>query len=284
MSYFNLESYATSQRAEQLQSARMDAEYAELVSRANNSGMSPGAGGQISWGGGGSGSSGSGGSRTVSGSVDTSQATYDPWSKYRGAAGDKLASNEFGANDPSNFYRDKLQAMSSGEFSPDDPSYAWRFQQGQQATERSLASKGLLNSGNAAIELQQYGQGAASQEYGAQFTRMLQGLTGVSQQYDTQQQRLMSMAGINLDPSTGAKLNISQQDANTNARQADNAFQVGMANARNSGGRSGGTSQLESYQMNQNTAQEQALSSSLFFGRAGGVSSPSTMWGTGSIY
>jgi hypothetical protein len=180
-------------------------------------------------------SGGSSGSRSSGSVSNTNQAAYDPWSKYRGAAGDELAKGKFGQeNDPSTFYKDKLQQMSSGEFNSNDPSYKWRFQQGQQAVERSLAAKGFLGSGNAAIELQQYGQGAASQEYGAQFDRMLKGLAGVSQQYDSQQQRLMAMAGINLDPTSSAKLDLQQQGIN-------NDYDVGMAKAASgAGGGSGG--------------------------------------------
>lgn len=124
------------------------------------------------------------------------QRAVDPWSYYRGGAADLLAQNTDPRNDPSNIYRSKLQQMMTGEFSPDDPSYQWRFDQGQQTTERSLAARGLLNSGNAAIELQEYGQGAASQEYGAQFARTLQALTGVEDQYSSQMSRLMELAGI----------------------------------------------------------------------------------------
>lgn len=122
------------------------------------------------------------------------QRQFDPWGYYRGSAADALATQA--TSDPSNIYRSKLEGMISGEFNPDDPSYAFRFQQGQQASERSLAARGLLNSGNAAIELQQYGQGMASQEYQAQFDRLLQGMLGVEKQYDTQQQRLMDLAGV----------------------------------------------------------------------------------------
>jgi hypothetical protein len=206
--------------------------------------------------------SGAGGSGGVSAG---NQASFDPWSKHREAAGAKLASGGFGVdNDPSNFYRSKLQAMSQGEFNPDDPSYEWRFQQGQQAAERSLAAKGLLNSGNAAIELQNYGQQAASQEYGAQFDRMLKGLAGVSSQYDQQQQRLMQMAGVNLDPTAGAKLNIMQQDADTNRFVAESS--------RINGGSVDNTGMMNSYIMQQNNRGQDALSSELFFGRPGGVS------------
>lgn len=119
----------------------------------------------------------------------------DPFSYYRGSFADRLA-NEGMQSSPSNFYQQKLQAMSSGEFSPDDPSYQFRFNQGLQANERSLAARGLLNSGNAGIELQEYGQQAASQEYGAQFQRMLQAMQGTEGVYDQQQQRLMELAGV----------------------------------------------------------------------------------------
>lgn len=132
----------------------------------------------------------------------------DPWGFYRESFSNKLAENE--TVDPSNIYRDKLAKMSTGEFGIDDPSYRWRFEQGQQALERSQAAKGLLGSGNAAVELQEYGQGAASQEYGAQFDRMLQALSGVSQQYNTQQTRLMELAGVNLDPLGSRKVGVQE--------------------------------------------------------------------------
>jgi hypothetical protein len=57
--------------------------------------------------------------------------TADPWSAYRTSAADELAKQA--TNDPSNIYRDKLQAMASGQFGIDDPSYKFRFDQGQQA-------------------------------------------------------------------------------------------------------------------------------------------------------
>jgi hypothetical protein len=182
---------------------------------------------------------GSGGGSSM-GVTNTSQTAYDPWSKYRGLAGDKLSQDMDSANDPSNFYRERLQQMSEpgAEFQTSDPSYNFRFKQGLQANARSLGARGLLNSGNAAAELQEYGQQSASQEYGAQFNRMLQGLEGVSNQYNQQQTRLMAMAGINLDPTSGARLGIAQQEANTAAQSVDNNYQLGMASnaSRNSGG------------------------------------------------
>ena len=52
-----------------------------------------------------------------------------------------------------------------------DPSYQWRMQQGQQALEASAAAKGGYFSGQTGIDLTNYGQNAASQEYQNQFNR-----------------------------------------------------------------------------------------------------------------
>lgn len=65
----------------------------------------------------------------------------------------------------------------------DTNAYKFRFNQGQQALERSAAAKGMLNSGNTLAELANYGQGAASQEYGNEFGR-LAGMTGERNQYN----------------------------------------------------------------------------------------------------
>lgn len=224
--------------AEANRKAAEDREYIERLRRKQlgGSGHVPGGGG----GGGGGFSRGSGGGGSASGAgggsytmpsvkVSTSpsvgggpnlqsgaeQVRYDPWSEHRGEASDLLA-GKMGTGSPSDLYADKLSQMTLGQFSPDDPSYQWRFQQGQQAAERSLASRGLLNSGNAAIELQQYGQGAASQEYQAQFARMVQGLTASEGVYDTQMQRLMKMAGVDVDPTAGGLLNVQQGQLGVN--------------------------------------------------------------------
>ena len=245
-------------------------------------------------GGGGYGSSGVGNFGGGGGPAAAQMQQYtnqqiDPFAAHRADAGNQLAANGFGTtNDPSNFYANKLQQMSTGQFSPDDPSYQWRFQQGQQAVERSQAASGLLNSGNAAIELQKYGQGAASQEYGAEFSRLLSGLQGVGANYDAQQNRLMKMAGVGTDPGESAKLNLennrnandfnlglykSNQDNSLGRYQAD--LQAQTARMRNTGGGGGGGS----IDQTNNSRYQDALSSSLFFNRPGGVSDNS-----GSLY
>ena len=55
--------------------------------------------------------------------------------------------------------------------------YKFRVAQGQEALQRSLGAKGLLNSGNRLMELTKYGQDMGSQEYENQFGR-LGGLVG----------------------------------------------------------------------------------------------------------
>jgi hypothetical protein len=216
-----------------------------------------------------------------SSSSKATQAAYDPWSKFRAQMGAQLA-GQTAANDPSNFYADKMKAMATdgASFTPNDPSFKFRQQQGQQVVERSLAAKGLLNSGNAAIELQEYGQQSASQEFGAQFQRMLQGFQSTSANYDASQRRLMEMAGVNLDPTAGAKLDLQQQ-------QIDNDYALGLQKNQNqatanslqsmsSGGSSAPRVNLaESYAVANNEAAQWAMQSELFFGRPGGVADSS---------
>lgn len=72
-----------------------------------------------------------------------------------------------------------------GGFMTSDPSYNWRFGQGLEAVNRTAAAKGMLGSGNRLYELMNYGQGAASQEFGAEFNR-LASLAGTSQTMGSQ--------------------------------------------------------------------------------------------------
>ncbi|WP_460996347.1 hypothetical protein, partial [Staphylococcus aureus] len=50
--------------------------------------------------------------------------------------------------------------------------YKFRVGQGQEALQRSLGAKGMLNSGNRLMELTKYGQDMGSQEYDAQAGRL----------------------------------------------------------------------------------------------------------------
>lgn len=80
-------------------------------------------------------------------------------------------------------YDQRLQQMMLGSFTPDDPSYQWRLNQGTENLSRSLAAKGMLSSGNMAVELLSFGQGMASQEYSTQFNRLLQASANATNQY-----------------------------------------------------------------------------------------------------
>lgn len=132
--------------------------------------------------------------------------------------------------DPSNGYADQLKTLMTGQFSPNDPSYAWRFQQGQQAVERSAAAKGLLQSGNAAIELQQYGQGMASQEYGAQFNRTLSAMGASESAFQASYNRLAELAGMTTGMQANSQ-NTNYNYSNLAERAQNNQQQIGLGYA-----------------------------------------------------
>ena len=69
-------------------------------------------------------------------------------------------------------FQNALNMQSGGfEYSPNDPSYNWRFNEGVRAIDRSAAARGALNSGGTLKALANYGQGLASTEFGADFDR-----------------------------------------------------------------------------------------------------------------
>lgn len=76
-------------------------------------------------------------------------------------------------------YQNQLKNIMSGDFTANDPSYKFRFDQGQQALERSAAAKGQIGSGNVLQALQKYGQDMASQEFQNQYNRLVP-LTGAT--------------------------------------------------------------------------------------------------------
>jgi hypothetical protein len=55
-----------------------------------------------------------------------------------------------------------------------DPSYLWRLKEGQNALERSASARGTLRTSGTLKDIIDYGQQAASQEYGNMFDRALQ--------------------------------------------------------------------------------------------------------------
>jgi|APGre2960657404_1045060.scaffolds.fasta_scaffold04629_4 hypothetical protein len=80
---------------------------------------------------------------------------------------------------------DLVRGFTMGDYEA-DPGYAFRFEQGQKALERSAAARGGLISGNTGGALQKYGQGMASQEYSNAYNRFR----------DTQGLRRNALAGV----------------------------------------------------------------------------------------
>jgi len=110
-----------------------------------------------------------------------------------------------------------------------DPGYAFRQQQGQEATNRMANTAGGLIGGNALQGLQNYSQGLASQEYGNAFNRFQSQRIGI---YNT----LAGIAGIGqnaYNTSANAGAQAAGQVGNTiqNLGAAQASGTVGAANA-----------------------------------------------------
>lgn len=94
---------------------------------------------------------------------------------YEAAGGAALSSIQNYANDPNNFkaegYGGPTQFDPSSVNVMNDPGYAFRMQQGQQALDNSAAQKGALHSGAQQKALLEYGQNLGSQEYANAYKR-----------------------------------------------------------------------------------------------------------------
>lgn len=102
----------------------------------------------------------------------TQQASKDYSAELR-----KIAAEMIAAADPFRGQRAQYQKQLSDLYKDpssitESASYKFRLQQGQQSLERSMAAKGLLGSGNLALELQRYGQEMASTEFDKEVARL----------------------------------------------------------------------------------------------------------------
>jgi hypothetical protein len=123
-----------------------------------------------------------------------------------------------------------ISAMENPDFQRDftmndfqqDPGYAFRMQQGQQALERSKAAKGLLGSGGTLKALTDYGQNMGAQEYQSAYNRF-------NSDRDRRFGRLSTISGMgqNAANATGA---AAQNYANQYGQNA-----VGIGDARAGG-------------------------------------------------
>jgi hypothetical protein len=114
-----------------------------------------------------------------------------------------------------------------------DPGYAFRLKEGQQALDRSAAARGGLISGGALKAAQRYGQEMGSQEYTNAFNR-----------YQLERQArlnpLQSLAGVgqttaNTLGTSGQQMASNVGEAQQNAAAARASGYVGQANALTSG-------------------------------------------------
>lgn len=101
-----------------------------------------------------------------------------------------------------------------------DPSYAFRQQEGQRALEASQAARGGLMSGPAAMAAMRYNSDLASQEYGNAYNRF-------NNERATRFNRLNTLAGFGQNAVNALVGNSS----NYGNQQAQNAYNVGNINA-----------------------------------------------------
>lgn len=121
-----------------------------------------------------------------------------------------------------------------------DPSYQWRLQQGQRALQSSAAARGTLMTGQGLADINNYAQGAASQEYQSAYDRFMNN-------QNTLFNRLQTMAGSSQNAAGGLGALGSQvasgmagtlqsgtaaaNDLRTSGAAAQAAGYVGTANA-----------------------------------------------------
>jgi len=151
-----------------------------------------------------------------------------------GIGGTSTGSNSTGVSDAEGRLR---QLLDDPESIKQTGSYRFRVGQGQEALQRSMGAKGLLNSGNRLTELTKYGQDMGSQEYENQFGR-LSSLLGT---YKTSEDRRFgSLAGaFNNGPDTTAMWNAYTAPRTSDVgggyglstAQATGNAQIGAANA-----------------------------------------------------
>jgi len=117
--------------------------------------------------------------------------------------------------------------------------YKFRVGQGQEALQRSLGAKGLLNSGNRLMELTKYGQDMGSQEYDAQAGRLGSLLGNYSQSWIGDKNANTGLFNAQANAWNNAQANADR----TRLGYADIAAQNSRAAlAANSGGRTSSSS------------------------------------------
>jgi hypothetical protein len=102
------------------------------------------------------------------------QRMTDPayWAQAFGASGGGSVGKPV-YQDTAGAYRKRLNSlMDNPDSIANTGAYKFAFNQGNEAINRNLAARGLLKSGNRLTELTKFGQGLASQQYGAEMDRL----------------------------------------------------------------------------------------------------------------
>lgn len=117
---------------------------------------------------------------------ENQQRMTDPayWAKAFGMSG-----GAGGASATANPYQQRLNALLDNPDSIANTGvYKFAFEQGNEAVNRNLAAKGMLKSGNRLAELTKFGQGLASQQYGAEADRLAK-LYGIGEQANVEREK-----------------------------------------------------------------------------------------------
>lgn len=95
-----------------------------------------------------------------------------------------------------NPYQQRLNALLDNPDSiANTGAYKFALGQGLEGVNRSMAAKGMLRSGNRLTELTNYGQGLASQQYGAEADRLSK-LYGIGEQSNIEREKANAMMQI----------------------------------------------------------------------------------------
>jgi len=141
----------------------------------------------------------------------------------------QLASQDAAATNDPNF--GSLTKNYTGQDIYNDPSYQFRFGQGQKALERQLAASGKYLSPNASQALQQYGQDMGSQEYQSAYNRFNNDQNNLFSRLATLSGYGQNAAGSNV---AGGQ-NMSNQAANIYSGLANSTVAANQAAAQNRG-------------------------------------------------
>lgn len=140
------------------------------------------------------------------------------------------------------------------EYLRSSPGYKFRFDEGIRGVDASGSARGDMLSGSQKIRLSEFGQGLASQEYGNEFSRLMQ-LAGIGQNAATAKTNAAIGAGSNL-------ASLSLTGANQEARRFDNyndIIQGGVQNFAYANRRNNRTSSFDSPTDNRNYRPGQTL-------------------------